>query len=161
MAPLARPSRKRTPSSRLEDPTTLVFSAGQVSSSGGGARRHRKDSRQQNSYHPPVGRVMTKDELSEWRAAERKKRNRLAAAASRNKLRQKVRESWPVTYHCYPRLIRRLIIFLHRPPPPSPAPPQWPRGLASPSSMPLPSSTRIAPTALSLSTAPLWTRWTP
>jgi len=90
MTALIRPKSARTvkpPSYKYDAiPSTLTSNA-QPDSNSKPQRRPRKDSRQQNSYHPD--KEMTKEELSEWRAAERKKRNRLAAAASRNKLRQK------------------------------------------------------------------------
>jgi len=88
MAALIRPTRTVKPPSYKYDliPSAMSSSNSSLTTNEGSQRRPRKDSRQQNSYHP--GKDMTKEELSEWRAAERKKRNRLAAAASRNKLRK-------------------------------------------------------------------------
>jgi len=88
MAALVRPTRTVKPPSYKYDliPSAMSSSNSSLTTNEGSQRRPRKDSRQQNSYHP--GKDMTKEELSEWRAAERKKRNRLAAAASRNKLRK-------------------------------------------------------------------------
>jgi len=90
MTALIRPKSARTvkpPSYKYDAIPSTLTSNSQPDSNSKPQRRPRKDSRQQNSYHPE--KEMTKEELSEWRAAERKKRNRLAAAASRNKLRQK------------------------------------------------------------------------
>ena len=48
---------------------------------------------------------MSKDELSEWRKEQRRKRNRESAAASRNKTREKIEElegeadKWKLMYH--------------------------------------------------------------
>lgn len=46
----------------------------------------------QNFYAPQAISSMTKDELSEWRKEERRKRNRESAAASRNKTRARIDE---------------------------------------------------------------------
>mmetsp|Transcript_42597 Transcript_42597/g.89393 ORF Transcript_42597/g.89393 Transcript_42597/m.89393 type:complete len:239 (-) Transcript_42597:303-1019(-) len=46
----------------------------------------------QNFYAPPAIASMSKDQLSEWRKEQRRKRNRESAAASRNKTRQKIEE---------------------------------------------------------------------
>jgi len=46
----------------------------------------------QNFYAPPSISSMSRDELSEWRKEQRRKRNRESAAASRNKTRAKIEE---------------------------------------------------------------------
>ena len=46
----------------------------------------------QNFYAPPSIASMTKDELSEWRKEERRRRNRESAAASRNKIKGRIEE---------------------------------------------------------------------
>mmetsp|Transcript_1374 Transcript_1374/g.3023 ORF Transcript_1374/g.3023 Transcript_1374/m.3023 type:complete len:358 (-) Transcript_1374:184-1257(-) len=46
----------------------------------------------QNFYAPPTISSMSREELSEWRKEQRRKRNRESAAASRNKTRAKIEE---------------------------------------------------------------------
>lgn len=59
----------------------------------------------QNFYAPPAISSMSKDELSEWRKEQRRKRNRESAAASRNKTRVRIEElegevdQWKQRYH--------------------------------------------------------------
>eukprot|EP00579_Thalassiosira_antarctica_P015133 CAMPEP_0201944784 /NCGR_PEP_ID=MMETSP0903-20130614/53571_1 /ASSEMBLY_ACC=CAM_ASM_000552 /TAXON_ID=420261 /ORGANISM="Thalassiosira antarctica, Strain CCMP982" /LENGTH=403 /DNA_ID=CAMNT_0048487839 /DNA_START=133 /DNA_END=1345 /DNA_ORIENTATION=- len=59
----------------------------------------------QNFYAPNAISSMSKDELSEWRKEQRRKRNRESAAASRNKTREKIEElegeadKWKLMYH--------------------------------------------------------------
>lgn len=59
----------------------------------------------QKFYAPPTIASMTKDELSEWRKEQRRRRNRESAATSRNKTRAKIEElegevdKWKLMYH--------------------------------------------------------------
>jgi hypothetical protein len=89
----------------------------------------------QNYYAPPSISSMSKEELSEWRKEQRRKRNRESAAASRNKTRVRIEElegevtKWKSMYHdmemkmrCMERHIQFLIAANNKaptPPPPS------------------------------------------
>jgi len=59
----------------------------------------------QNFYAPPTISSMSREELSEWRKEQRRKRNRESAAASRNKTRARIDElegevkQWKERYH--------------------------------------------------------------
>ena len=66
----------------------------------------------QNRYEPDV--PMTKDELADWRREARKKRNRESAAASRNKVRNRITElegevhAWESKYDALMKRIQHL-----------------------------------------------------
>jgi hypothetical protein len=80
------------------------------------AKRRRLDEnarrKYQNRYEPEV--PMTKEELAEWRREARKKRNRESAAASRNKVRNRITEledevkDWESKYRGLMTRIQRL-----------------------------------------------------
>ena len=94
----------------------------------------------QNYYAPPDLASMTKDELSEWRKEQRRRRNRESAAASRAKNKERIEElegevnSWKTKYAALEdkmRCMERHIEFLMKmnsnspqegqvPPPPTP-----------------------------------------
>merc|ERR1719276_218946 len=76
------------------------------------SKQSKSKTKYQNRYEPEV--PMTKEEAAEWRREARRKRNRESAAASRNKVRNRITEledevkDWGSKYHGLMTRIQRL-----------------------------------------------------
>jgi len=91
-AAVRRPAPKKRKVSSSSDDDDLLQSCSSSQQPPAAKKKSPLFNLPQNYYAPPTISSMTKEELSEWRKEQRRKRNRESAAASRNKTRARIDE---------------------------------------------------------------------